>query len=183
MLPKEDQWRKDNCASHGGKALHHVAAIDGKGPCLKPWEMGLGSISGSVANTCSSKSKPKELKEQEQQCEAKKNPQKYSSYCGDKKKTTQEGDKWLEVKKKKSNLNNNKEFAWETLNGTKYLYLCTGCQNGSHVCRPIDRGNTILDHELWETCDSVKRNSLLLNEFQIKEVKRCKFLLRTPLFS
>lgn len=63
--------------------------------------MGLGSISGSVANTCSSKSKPKELKEQEQQCEAKKNPKRYSSYCGDKKKKPQEGDKMAGGKKKK----------------------------------------------------------------------------------
>lgn len=47
--------------------------------------MGLGSISGSIANTCSSKSKPKELKEQEEQCEVKKNSKRYSSYCGDKK--------------------------------------------------------------------------------------------------
>lgn len=53
MLLNEDQWRKDNCASHGGKALHHVAAIDGKGPCLKPGEMGLGSLSGGAACTCS----------------------------------------------------------------------------------------------------------------------------------
>lgn len=72
-------------------------------------------------------------------------------------------------KKKKSNLNSNKEFAWmlrkEALKGTKYLYLCTGCQNGPQFCRPIDRGNTIPDHELWETCDSVRRNSLLLHEF------------------
>lgn len=68
----------------------------------------------------------------------------------------------------------------ETLKGTKYLHLCTGCQNGPQFCRPIDRGNTIPDHELWETCDSVRRNSLLLHEFQIKEVTRCKFLSRTP---
>lgn len=53
MLLNEDQWRKDNCASHSGKALHHVAAIDGRGPCLKPGEMGLGSLSGGAACTCS----------------------------------------------------------------------------------------------------------------------------------
>lgn len=61
--------------------------------------MGLGSISGSVAYTCSSVSKRKELKEQEEQCEVKKNSKRYSSYCGDKKKL--EGEKWPEVKKKK----------------------------------------------------------------------------------
>lgn len=100
---------------------------------------------------------------------SKKPPKDTLATVGTKKKL--EGEKWPEVKKKKknSNLNNNKEFAWmltkETLKGTKYLYLCTGCQNGPQFCRPIDRGNTIPDHELWETCDSVRRNSLLLHEF------------------
>jgi len=77
--------------------LHHVAVIDGKGPGLNPWEIGLGSISGSLANTCSSKSKPKGLKEQKDQCEAKKPPKDTLATLGT---NHQEAEKWPEIKKK-----------------------------------------------------------------------------------